>query len=273
MFSNNVEQPPPTARSAMPGSRATTRGGARGVSFREQGHGSEEIEVMVQTLNKHLKMNLTLVSFDELSSSKPSRLLEVLNSLVGYLSPEYKADISKESPEVTFQRISQFLVVILGMKNLRQENQNELAQGMVNGDRKTLYPILFSICSKIEDMQKRVYLAKYMVEIKVPDEFLMDQEVSSVFQQYKQLIQTFKTTHQQTTALRDSTQDPEQIKQRILKMERDKEQLKVKSEELTKKMRELSLNREGITNSNNLRQAFGKSDAFSQQQGVDRLVL
>ena len=35
----------------------------------------------------------------------------------------------------------------------------------------------------------------------------------------------------------------------------------------------LKLNREGITNSNNLRQAFGKSDAFSQQQGVDRLVL
>ncbi len=117
-----------TARSALTSSRggtANSRGGgaSRGVSFREQGHGSEEIEMMVQTLNKHLKMSLTLVSFDELSSSKPSRLLDVLNTLVGYLSSEFKGDLSKEAPEQTFQRITHFLVVILGMKNLRQENQ------------------------------------------------------------------------------------------------------------------------------------------------------
>lgn len=82
-----------------------------------------------------------------------------------------------------------------------------------------------------------------MVEIKVPDEFLMDPEVNSLHQQYKQLIQTFKTTHQQTIQLRESTQDPEEIKQRLLKMEREKDQLKVKNEEMTKKMRELSVSR------------------------------
>lgn len=116
-----------------------------------------------------------------------------------------------------------------------------MAAGIINGDRKTLYPIIFSICQKIDDMKKRVYLAKYMVEIKVPDEFLMDQEVNNIYQQYKQLIQNFKSTHQQTTTLKESTQDPEEIKQRIFKMEREKEQLKVKNEELTKKIRELTV--------------------------------
>jgi len=122
-------------------------------------------------------------------------------------------------------------------------HRNDLAGGLINGDRKTIYPILFSICQKIDDLKTRVYLAKYMVEIKVPDEFLMDPEVNSLHQQYKQLIQTFKTTHQQTIQLRESTQDPEEIKQRLLKMEREKDQLKVKNEEMTKKMRELSVSR------------------------------
>ena len=110
-------------RSALSSSRGSTRGGSRGVSFREQGHGSEDIDMMVRTLNKHLNLNHTLVSFDELSSSKPSRLLDLLNTLVGYLSSDYKGDVSKEAPDQTFQRIMHFLVVILGFKHLRQENQ------------------------------------------------------------------------------------------------------------------------------------------------------
>ncbi|KAG2375064.1 hypothetical protein C9374_010068 [Naegleria lovaniensis] len=263
------------ARSALASSRGgASRASTRGVSFREQGHGSEDIEMMVQVLNKHLKMNLTLVSFDELSSSKPSRLLDLLNNLIGYLSSDYKGDLNKEAPEQTFQRVMHFLVVILGFKHLRQENQNELASGVMNGDRKTLYPIIFSICQKIEDMKKRVYLAKYMVEIKVPDEFLMDQEVSNVYQQYKQLIQNFKTTHQQTSTLRESTQDPEEIKQRIFKMEREKEQLKVKNEELTKKIRELTNDSESfidLTSKLNKEQDERFSLEKSQQDQLHKL--
>ncbi|KAL9658561.1 hypothetical protein ABK040_006100 [Willaertia magna] len=247
----------------------SSRGG-----FREHGHGSEDIDFMVKTLNKHLNLNLTLVSFDELSSKKPNKLLELLNNIIGYLSPESKLDFNKEPPEQAVMKIYQFLVVILGFKNLKQD-QNEVMNGLAAGDRRVIYPIIYMICSKIDDLIKRVYLAKYLVEVKVPDEFLLDSEVNSVFQQYKQLIQQFKTTHQQTTQLKETTPDPEEIKGRIFKMEREKEQLKIKIDEQTKKMHELSNDADAfieLTSKLNVEQDERISLEKSKQDQLAKLV-
>jgi hypothetical protein len=36
---------------------------------------------------------------------------------------------------------------------------------------------------KLSELQKRAYLAKFLVNIAVPDEFLMDEEMQNVHQQ------------------------------------------------------------------------------------------
>lgn len=49
-------------------------------------------------------------------------------------------------------------------------NSNEFSQGILHGDRKILYPILFQILERVEDYKTKVYLSKFLVEIKVPNE-------------------------------------------------------------------------------------------------------
>jgi hypothetical protein len=137
-----------------------------------RGIGSNEIAFMVEKLNSTLGMDLTMVSFDELASRHPRQLLALLNKLLTHLAPDkMNVDIDKEPPQQTSERIRDFLVRILGMKHLKEQNMYELSNGLQNGDRGVIYPILYYILQRVSDLKTRVYLSHYLVEVKIPEEF------------------------------------------------------------------------------------------------------
>ena len=108
-----------TARSLLSsaGRRPTT------ASTRLRGKSSDDISFMVKRFNEVLGMNLTLVSFDEISHETNNQLLQLLQQLLYHISnnsPEMKVDLSKESPENTAARITNFLVNILGVRIVKQ---------------------------------------------------------------------------------------------------------------------------------------------------------
>lgn len=72
---------------------------------------------------------------------------------------------------------------------------------MVQGDKKTIYPILFFLVTRLPDLQKRAYLARFLVPIQVPEEFLADDEMKRNYQQYKELQAEFQAQHQQLESL------------------------------------------------------------------------
>ena len=72
-----------------------------------------QLQFIVQELNKILNTNYSLVSFD---SKKGRDLLQVLNDVLAYLSPTMTMDLSTEDPQLTGQRIVDFLCNILNYK-------------------------------------------------------------------------------------------------------------------------------------------------------------
>jgi hypothetical protein len=97
---------------------AERRPGTSSGQNRLRGHTSEDIAFIVDRLNKVLSLQLTLVTFDELSQSE--QLLPLFQQLLVYLSPEQRVDLNKEDPADTVKRITQFLANILNIKYVKQ---------------------------------------------------------------------------------------------------------------------------------------------------------
>jgi intraflagellar transport protein 81 len=57
-------------------------------------------------------------------------------------------------------------------------------QGLVEGDKQVIYPVLEWILQRIPDLKKRAYLAKYLVKLDIPPEISADQDVAEIYEQY-----------------------------------------------------------------------------------------
>lgn len=47
-------------------------------------------------------------------------------------------------------------------------------QGLLAGNRKVIYPILHHVLSRFVQLQKRAYVARFLVNVEVPAEFMHD---------------------------------------------------------------------------------------------------
>lgn len=92
------------------------------------------------------------------------------------------------------------------------------------------------ILQRYNDLKTRVYLAKFLVEVKIPPEMLTLDEIKDTYAQYKQLQHDFKMSHQTVTQLRDTVTAPATLKKDIMDLEKEKEQLKSKIEDQKKKI-------------------------------------
>ena len=56
-------------------------------------------------------------------------------------------------------------------------------QGLVQGDKLIIYPILEWVFMRFAELKKRAYLAKYLIRLEVPAEFMQDDDVCLLYQQ------------------------------------------------------------------------------------------
>jgi intraflagellar transport protein 81 len=61
----------------------------------------------------------------------------------------------------------------------------------VHGDKKTLQHILFWMLSRLNDLQRKAYTARFLVPLAIPDEFMVDEEMRETMQIYKDLQAEF----------------------------------------------------------------------------------
>mmetsp|Transcript_51921 Transcript_51921/g.86312 ORF Transcript_51921/g.86312 Transcript_51921/m.86312 type:complete len:680 (+) Transcript_51921:62-2101(+) len=186
-----------------------------------------EIQLIVDKLNEPpFQQGLTLVTFDEKS---PAELLQLANDVFAILDPKQARDLRDEQPDQTVARMFEFLRIL-------NYKQNIDVYQLKGGNKLQIYPILAWVLSRWPDLQKRAYLARFLVEVPVPQELFQDEDVVSVFQQYKDLQEEFKEAHKGVERLRSSSMAPEQLQKEMEKMEADKEQLNVKIGGLKKKL-------------------------------------
>jgi intraflagellar transport protein 81 len=57
------------------------------------------------------------------------------------------------------------------------------------------------LLSRIDDLKKRAYLAKFLVKVDIPPEVAADPDVSDMYIQYEELIDSFKTVHKELDTL------------------------------------------------------------------------
>ncbi|BFZ00683.1 hypothetical protein BsWGS_03721 [Bradybaena similaris] len=194
---------------------------------------SELMRFIVRELNKEpFNKSYNLISFDSL---EPLHLLQVLNDVLAVIDPKQKMDIREETPEQTAVRVFQLLRV-LKYKPPEHMNMSEFRAGIVQGEKPVIFPVLEWLLLKVPELQKRAYLAKFLVKIDVPPEIMQEEEVNGIYLQYEELMDQFKELHKQSEQLKNSGFNTGEIRKDITNMEEEKEQLIKRIERLRRKV-------------------------------------
>ncbi|XP_035693402.1 intraflagellar transport protein 81 homolog isoform X1 [Branchiostoma floridae] len=214
---------------------------------------SEQLKFIVETLNKEpFKRNYNLISFDAL---EPLQLLQVLNDVFAEIDSRNAYVQSTPSPstpgspstkdrnklDIREEAADQTAIRMLGILKIlkykpKTDNTSEFRQGLVMGDKPTVYHILEWVLQRVPDLKKRAYLARFLVKIEVPPDFLQDDAVADCNQQYEELVEQFKELHKEFTELKKSGFSTSDIKKDIQSMEEEKEQVVRRIERLKKKV-------------------------------------
>ena len=94
-------------------------------------------------------------------------LLEILNKLLGSLDSQHLAiDIQKETQDKTQERICGFLKVL----GYPADYNPNFMRDVVHGEKRTIQHILYWIVTRLGELQRKAYTAKFLVPLAIPDE-------------------------------------------------------------------------------------------------------
>lgn len=222
---------------------------------------SDTMTAIVQGLNQHLGLDLTLVKLDRKTGEQLSELLRQVCEL---LSPSLHVDFQKVPLPY---RAADFAASVLGYNSGRE--RQAFRAGVVNGDRVVVYPLLSWIFEHFEKLKKKVYLAKYIMPVQVPADLLAtDEEVGEAMETLKGLVMRFKIVHKDVERLRQSKLFPAELQRESQRLEEDKDQLVGNIERTRKKLQNLEEDEEGANEEDEqLVQAVSK---LRQEQDRDR---
>jgi intraflagellar transport protein 81 len=167
----------------------------------------------------------------ELDSKSGNELLDLVGDILVAIDSEHEA-FYKEPLEYRTQRIMTFLSI---MKfNIPSEQYDDFQQLLMIGDKEILYTIMHWILQRYEQLQKRSYLAKYLMPLDIPSDFMNDDLVLELSEQLKVLQIQFKDIHKQIEVIRSNGIKPIELKNEITQLEQEKLQLKNKIERMKK---------------------------------------
>jgi len=193
---------------------------------------SEQMKYLVAELNKSpYDRNYNLISFDALQGDQ---LLQILSDVLAEIDAKNKIDIREEEPESTVIRI-------LGMLRILKykppdEISHNFRQGLVEGHKQVIYPVLEWLLSHIPELKKRAYLAKYLVKVDLPPEVAADPDVSELYDQYDTLIEDFKNVHKELEAIKNSGYSTIELRKDIEEMEKEKDIVEKRIERMQRKV-------------------------------------
>lgn len=178
-----------------------------------------QLKEIVDRLNAEpFNLDLSLLVFDE---KDPLELMEILKKVLTFLDPKHDVELREEKPDAMYQRISEFLHILGYQCSFDIEFQN----GLMSGDKNTIHPILYWLLSNLEALRKRAYLAKFCMNLEVPEEFLREEQVASVYQNYKELQAQFKVHHSHVEQERHGRMNPADLQREVQQLDAEREQL------------------------------------------------
>ncbi|XP_071778342.1 intraflagellar transport protein 81 homolog [Centroberyx gerrardi] len=225
---------------------------------------SEQLKFIVEQLNKApFKKNFNLITFDSL---EPMQLLQILNDVLAEIDPKQAIDIREEMPEQTAKR----MFTLLGMLKYKPPGNvtdvSSFRQGLVTGNKPVIHPILHWLLQRVSELKKRSYLARFLVKLEVPAEFLQDDVINDTYHQYEELVEGFKTYHKECEQLRTSGFSTAEIRRDISAMEEEKDQLIKRVERLKKRVESVSNHQRMLEQARQLRVEKEREESLAQQK-------
>ncbi|PRP83233.1 intraflagellar transport protein [Planoprotostelium fungivorum] len=189
---------------------------------------SETVQFIVNALNNEpFKKSLTLVSFDKKAGLE---LVALVQAVMEEISTSQKVNIRQESPDVTAQRMVDFLWLLKYKSPVG--DPFIFKQGLTEGNRKVVYPLLSWMLQRIPELRKRAYLAKFLLNFEVPTDMVQDE----VYLEFKQRQNDFKEVHKAVERVRSSGFQPSDMRGALAELEKQREKLLDKLNSAKKKL-------------------------------------
>ncbi|KAG8011673.1 Intraflagellar transport protein 81-like protein [Nibea albiflora] len=225
---------------------------------------SEQLKFVVEQLNKEpFKKNLNLITFDSLESMQ---LLQTLNDVLAEIDPKQAIDIREELPDQTIKRTC----ALLGMLKYRPPSNfsdvSSFRQGLVTGSKPVVHHILHWLLQRVPELKKRAYLARFLVKLEIPTEFLQDDVINDTYHQYEELVESFKIYHKECEKLRTSGFSTAEIRRDISAMEEEKDQLIKRVDRLKKRVESVPNHQRMLEQASQLRVEKEREDSLTHQK-------
>ncbi|XP_024273071.1 intraflagellar transport protein 81 homolog isoform X1 [Oncorhynchus tshawytscha] len=225
---------------------------------------SEQLKFIVEHLNKDpFKKNFNLITFDSL---EPMQLLQILNDVLAEIDPKQTIDIREEMPDQTAKRMFTLLGMLKYKPPGNMSEPSSFRQGLVTGSKPVIHPILHWLLQRVTELKKRAYLARFLVKLEVPAEFLQDDVITDTYHQYEELVEGFKTYHKECEQLKSSGFSTAEIRKDIGAMEEEKDQLIKRVERLKKRVESVSNHQRMLELARQLRVEKEREESLAQQK-------
>ncbi|XP_078083589.1 intraflagellar transport protein 81 homolog [Mustelus asterias] len=225
---------------------------------------SEQIKFIVEQLNKEpFKKTFNLITFDSL---EPLQLLQVLNEVLAEIDPKHNIDIREEAPDQTTKRMFSLLGVLKYKPPGSASDMSAFRQGLVTGSKPIIHPILHWLLQRTNELKKRAYLARFLVKVEIPADFLQDDVVADTYHQYEELVEGFKTLHRECEQLKNCGFSTAEIRRDINAMEEEKDQLIKRVERLQKRVDTVSNHQRMLEMARQLRVEKEREESLTQQK-------
>ncbi|XP_023197961.1 intraflagellar transport protein 81 homolog isoform X2 [Xiphophorus maculatus] len=198
--------------------------------------------------------------------NEPMQLLQILNDVLAEIDPKQAMDIREEMPEQTVKRMSSLLGMLKYKPPGNLSDVSSFRQGLVTGSKPVVHPILHWLLQKVPELKKRVYLARFLVKLEVPAEFLQDDIINDTYHQYEELVEGFKTYHKEREHLRSSGFSTAEIRRDINAMEEEKDQLLKRVERLKRRVESVSNHQRMLEQARQLRVEKEREESLTHQK-------
>ncbi|KAJ0067822.1 hypothetical protein NL108_011044, partial [Boleophthalmus pectinirostris] len=175
-------------------------------------------------------------------------------------------DIREEMPEQTTKRMCALLGMLKYKPPGNLSDVSRFRQGLVTGSKQVVHPILFWLLQKVPELKKRAYLARFLVKLEIPAEFLQDDVINETYHQYEELVEGFKTYHKECEQLRTSGFSTAEIRRDISAMEEEKDQLIKRVERLKKRVESVSNHQRMLEQARQLRVEKEREEELAHQK-------
>ncbi|CAN0102710.1 unnamed protein product, partial [Laminaria digitata] len=207
------------------------------------------------------------VSFDEKS---PADLLQVLNEIFSAIDPQQTSE-QDEPDDAGTTRLLSFLVML--KFPIREHQRDDFRRGLAVGDKGVVYPAMHWCLQRLPQLKKRAYLARYLMPVEVPMEFMQDQALVDLHASYRELQADFKATHKEVDQIRTTDLRPGELRGEIGQLEDEKKQLTEKISKLKGNVSDEPGFAEMLDVTSRLRKAQEEDAELSTKAGQQRAAL